>query len=160
MHLDCYLGEYLYPMMVMRRFSVAETALRLGISRSYFYRILTGTAGVRPRLAIAMEYVLGAKGDVVLAAVAARGLDRAREAEKRRLAKLSRNLRARPCHADVAALCRLGSQWCHVCRDWTCGDNSNPAKPVPRPHPKPVRLRPSKGKQLSLLDAGGKTEGG
>ena len=148
--LDPFVGQYLYPMMLTRQFTVAETALRLGISRSYLYRILSGAAGVPPRLAIAMEYVLGAKGDVVLAAVAARGLERAREQEKRRLVKLSRNYGAHPPHADVLALCRLGSQWCHECRDWTCDDNDNPAKPKPRPKPKPLHLR-KRGTQLPLL---------
>lgn len=144
-----YVGGYLLPVIERKGLTVTEVALRLGVSRSFFYRVLAGQAGVSPKLAIALEYVLGVRGDQVLRAYYERRLAEAREKERRRIVALSGRYAARPCHADVLALCSRGSQWCHLCRDWECNDNMNTERPVAREKPKKLLLRQTGGKTPS-----------
>lgn len=140
-----FVGETIYAAMVAQQLTICETARRLGISRAYLYRVLSGSGGITPRLAIALGYVLGLDSGLLFRAVAERRMYRARECEHRRIIALSGSRRARPCHADVLALCKLGSQWCHVCREWTCGDNMNPQQPHDAPMPKVLALKSCRG---------------
>lgn len=39
------------------------------------------------------------------------------------------SLRAPKTQDEVIALCRQGAQWCHLCRDFGCTDNTHPERP-------------------------------
>jgi transcriptional regulator with XRE-family HTH domain len=133
--IDPFVGGLLLCVMEQKKLTRAETARRVGTSRSSLTGIITGRIGPSERTAIRLGYVLGVEANEILYRLADSRLVREYVRERKRITELCGKLvkpsrrRVAVCHADVLALCRMGSQHCHLCRDWDCGDNMNPDSP-------------------------------